>query len=37
MARTILPIGSVTARLTRVSGEALRPASAPPVPAPAAR
>lgn len=31
MARTILPIGSVTARLTRVSGET--PAAAPPPPA----
>jgi len=40
MARTILPIGSVTARLTRVSGEAqapLAPPPAPPVPAPTAR
>ena len=35
MARTILPIGSVTARLTRMSGEA--PVPPPPPPAPAAR
>jgi hypothetical protein len=34
MARTILPIGSVTARLTRVSGEP--PPPTPPAPAPAA-
>jgi hypothetical protein len=37
MARTILPIGSVTARLTRVSGEAPVPPPPPPAPAPAAR
>jgi hypothetical protein len=36
MARTILPIGSVTARLTRIGGEALTPAPVPGrVPAPA--
>ncbi len=37
MARTILPIGSVTARLTRVSGETPPLAPPPPVPAPAPR
>jgi hypothetical protein len=37
MARTILPIGSVTARLTRIGGEASTPPPPPPVPAPAAR
>ncbi|MBK9087697.1 MAG: DUF3108 domain-containing protein [Holophagales bacterium] len=37
MARTILPIGSVTARLSRVTGEATAPPPPPPVPAPATR
>ncbi len=37
MARTILPIGSVTARLSRVTGEASAPPPPPPVPAPPAR
>ena len=43
MARTILPIGSVTARLSRISGEAQAPLAPPaavppsPTPAPAAR
>ncbi|HYN43415.1 MAG TPA: DUF3108 domain-containing protein [Thermoanaerobaculia bacterium] len=40
MARTILPIGSVTARLTHIGGEAQAPLAPPPpspVPAPAAR
>lgn len=37
MARTILPIGSVTARLTRVGAEAPAPPPPPPAPAPADR
>jgi len=37
MARTILPIGSVTARLSRVGSDASAPPPPPPVPVPAAR